>query len=70
MVKKGEESMAKFSGGAGKGRSQNDSRSQAPVIHANRVLRSDSLRGSGLVIADSLDSKKKKKKEEEKRKKK
>ena len=69
MGKKGEESMAKFSGGAVKGRSQNDSRSQAPVIH-RVILRSDSLRGSGLVIADSLDSKKKKKKEEEKRKKK
>ena len=69
MSRKGEKSLAKFSGGAGKGRAHNDSRSQAPVVfHANRVvLRSDRLKTSGVAIADSLDSKKKKKKKEERR---
>ncbi len=64
MGRKGGKSLAIFSGGAGKGRAHNDSRSQAPaVVHANRViLRSDCLKTSGVAIADSLDSKKKKKK--------
>ena len=70
MGRKGEKSIGKSSGGAGKGRSPNDSRSQATnIFHSTRLIngvQSECRRAGGNQIGNSSDSKKKKEGKHEK----